>query len=70
MADRDIDIMTRYEKTMAPPKKDTQGIMLRLPNEMIRQLDALCQREDEWLSRQDMIRRILAQHLKVKDGAN
>lgn len=55
---------------MAPPKKDTQGIMLRLPNEMIRQLDALCQREDEWLSRQDMIRRILAQHLKVKDGAN
>lgn len=55
---------------MAPPRKDTHGIMLRLPNEMIRQLEALSSKEKEPPSLQDMIRRILADHLKEKGGAN
>jgi hypothetical protein len=54
---------------MAPPKKDTQGIMLHLPNEMIRQLEVLSLKEKEPPSLQDMIRRILAEHLQAKlDG--
>lgn len=51
---------------MAPPKKDTDSIMLRLPNEMIRQLEALSLKEEEPPSLQDMIRRILAEHLQAK----
>ena len=55
---------------MAPPKNDTHGIMLRLPNDMIRQIDALCLIEEDAPSRQDMIRRILAQHLKDRGDAH
>lgn len=55
---------------MAPPRKNTHGIMLRLPNEMIRQLEAQSLKEEDTPSLQDMIRRILAEHLKAKDGGN
>ena len=55
---------------MAPPRKGTHGIMLRLPNEMIRQLEALSLKEKEPPSLQDMIRRILAEYLKEKGSAN
>lgn len=53
---------------MAPPKRDTHGIMLRLPNEMIRQLEALSLKEEDTPSLQDMIRRILTEYLKAKNG--
>ena len=54
----------RCEKTMAPPKKDTTGIMLRLPAEMLKAIDDIRRQEEDIPTRPEMVRRIIAKHLK------
>jgi len=48
---------------MAPPKKDTEALTLRLPRELINQLDEVRRSEDDIPTRPEMIRRILAEWL-------
>jgi len=55
------------EKTMAPPKKDTEATTLRLPRAMIRALDDLRRQEADIPSRPEMVRRILAKHLGMEE---
>jgi metal-responsive CopG/Arc/MetJ family transcriptional regulator len=55
---------------MAPPKKDTVGVMLRLPAAMLKEIDDIRRQQDDIPTRPEMIRRILAQHLQAKDGIN
>ena len=49
---------------MAPPKKDTTGIMLRLPAEMLKAIDDIRRQEEDIPTRPEMVRRIIAKHLK------
>ncbi|WP_439150552.1 ribbon-helix-helix domain-containing protein [Sulfitobacter sp.] len=44
---------------MAPPKKDTEALTLRLGKEMIEALDALRRDQPDIPTRPEMIRRIL-----------
>ena len=44
---------------MAPPKKDTEALTLRLSREMILQLDEIRRSEEDIPTRPEMIRRIL-----------
>ena len=59
---RNINI--QMEQAMAPPKKDTIGIMLRLPAEMLKAIDDIRRHEEDIPTRPEMVRRIIAQHLK------
>ena len=52
---------------MAPPKKDTHGVMLRLERKMIEALDELRRQESDIPTRPEMIRRILAKHLGMEE---
>jgi hypothetical protein len=51
------------KKGVGRPKSDTEGVMVRLPREMIRQLDEVRRNEDDIPTRPEMIRRILADWL-------
>jgi hypothetical protein len=51
---------------MAPPKKDTTGVMLRISADMLKAIDDIRRQEDDIPTRPEMIRRILAQHLKAQ----
>ena len=48
---------------MAPPKKDTEALTLRLPRELISQLDEVRRDEHDIPTRPEMIRRILTEWL-------
>ncbi len=52
---------------MAPPKRDTHGVLVRLPASMIRAIDDLCSKAEDDPSRPEMIRRILAKHLGMEE---
>lgn len=51
------------KKGVGRPKSDTEGVMVRLPRELIRQLDEVRRDEDDIPTRPEMIRRILADWL-------
>jgi metal-responsive CopG/Arc/MetJ family transcriptional regulator len=51
---------------MAPPKKDTQALTLRLESSMIEQLDDLRRFEADIPTRPEMIRRALLEWLESK----
>lgn len=51
---------------MAPPKKDTEALTLRLPREMIAQIDAFRRDEEDIPTRPEMIRRMLQDWLEKK----
>lgn len=53
---------------MAPPKKDTEAITLRLAREMIEQIDDVRRREGDIPTRPEMIRRIL--QFWIEENAN
>jgi hypothetical protein len=55
---------------MAPPKKDTVGVMLRLPAAMLKKIDDIRRQQDDIPTRPEMIRRILAMHLEAKGSVN
>jgi hypothetical protein len=55
------------ENDMAPPKRDTHGVLVRLPASMIRAIDELCGKAGDDPSRPEMIRRILAKHLGMEN---
>lgn len=55
---------------MAPPKKDTVGVMLRLPAAMLKEIDDIRRQQDDIPTRPEMIRRILAMHLEAKGSVN
>ena len=44
---------------MAPPKKDTEALTLRLSQDMLKKLDDARRLEDDLPTRPEMIRRIL-----------
>ncbi|MDX1822005.1 MAG: ribbon-helix-helix protein, CopG family [Paracoccaceae bacterium] len=54
---------------MAPPKKDTTGIMLRLPAEMLKAIDDIRRQEEDIPTRPEMVRRIIAQYMKDRSDA-
>jgi hypothetical protein len=47
---------------MAPPKKNTEPLTLRLPSEVLIALDALRRNVDDLPTRPEMIRRLLLTH--------
>jgi hypothetical protein len=51
------------KKGVGRPKSDTEGVMVRLPREMIRQLDGVRREQEDIPTRPEMIRRILADWL-------
>jgi metal-responsive CopG/Arc/MetJ family transcriptional regulator len=51
---------------MAPPKRDTHGVLVRLHAKTIAGLDDLISKEDDETSRQEIIRRILKGYLSEK----
>jgi metal-responsive CopG/Arc/MetJ family transcriptional regulator len=53
---------------MAPPKKDTTDILLRLPAEMLKAIDDIRRQEEDIPTRPEMVRRIIAQYLKDRGG--
>ncbi|WP_332461070.1 ribbon-helix-helix protein, CopG family [Rhodobacter sp. CZR27] len=52
---------------MAPPKKDTEAINLRLPRELIAALDDRRRIEPDLPTRPEMIRRALIQWLEMTE---
>ena len=50
---------------MAPPKKDTEALTLRLPRELIEAIDDRRRIEPDLPTRPEMIRRALAQRLAL-----
>jgi hypothetical protein len=52
---------------MAPPKRDTHGVLVRLPAAMIRAIDELCAKAADDPSRPEMIRRLLAKQLGMEN---
>jgi metal-responsive CopG/Arc/MetJ family transcriptional regulator len=50
---------------MAPPKKDTEALTLRLGKEMIEAIDALRRDELDIPTRPEMIRRILQTYIET-----
>ena len=50
---------------MAPPKKDTEAITLRLPRDMVDAIDDQRRLEADLPTRPEMIRRALAQWLEM-----
>jgi len=55
---------------MAPPKKDTEALTLRLPRELISQLDEVRRNENDIPTRPEMIRRILTEWLDNNPPGN
>lgn len=51
------------KKGVGRPKSDTEGVMVRLPREMIRQLDEVRREQEDIPTRPEMIRRILSDWL-------
>ena len=51
------------KKRVGRPKSDTEGVMVRLPRELISQLDEVRRDEDDIPTRPEMIRRILTEWL-------
>ncbi|MCH8476299.1 MAG: ribbon-helix-helix domain-containing protein [Opitutales bacterium] len=54
---------------MAPPKKDTEALTVRLPREIIAQIDDVRRLEGDIPTRPEMIRRILQDWLEIKGKA-
>ena len=52
---------------MAPPKKDTEAVNLRLPRELIDALDDRRRLEKDLPTRPEMIRRALVQWLELTE---
>lgn len=52
---------------MAPPKKDTEPLTLRLPRELIEAIDDRRRLEPDLPTRPEMIRRALVQWLEMTD---
>lgn len=52
---------------MAPPKKDTEAVNLRLPRDVIAAIDDRRRWEDDLPTRPEMIRRALLQWLELTD---
>lgn len=50
---------------MAPPKRDTQGVLVRLSSTVLRAIDEDCAKAEDKPSRPEMIRRILAAHYDI-----
>jgi Arc/MetJ-type ribon-helix-helix transcriptional regulator len=50
---------------MAPPKKDTEAVNLRLPRELIEAIDDRRRLEKDLPTRPEMIRRALVQWLEM-----
>ncbi|WP_374635316.1 ribbon-helix-helix protein, CopG family [Paracoccus sp. (in: a-proteobacteria)] len=53
---------------MAPPKKDTEALTLRLPRELIEAIDDRRRIESDLPTRPEMIRRALMQWLDLTAG--
>lgn len=53
---------------MAPPKRDTEAITLRLPRAMIEAIDDLRRVEPDVPTRPEMIRRVLAKWFEANHG--
>ncbi|CTQ51320.1 hypothetical protein [Jannaschia donghaensis] len=51
---------------MAPPKRDTHPVMLKLHRRIIDAVDDLRRKDDQAPSRPEVIRQILRSHLKDK----
>ncbi|MDF2143268.1 ribbon-helix-helix protein, CopG family [Paenirhodobacter sp. CAU 1674] len=51
---------------MGRPKVDGENIMLRLPTEMIVAIDELRKQSDELPTRQEIVRRALADYLRAR----
>ena len=51
---------------MAPPKRDTHAVMLKLHRRIIDAVDDLRRQDDQAPSRPEVIRQILRSHLKDK----
>ena len=51
------------KKGVGRPKSDTEGVMVRLPRELISQLDEVRRDEHDIPTRPEMIRRILTEWL-------
>lgn len=51
---------------MGRPKKDTLGVMLRLPSDLLEAVDALRRDEADIPTRPEMIRRIIARYLETE----
>jgi len=51
---------------MAPPKRDTHGVLVRLTASMIRAIDELSAKAGDDPSRPEMIRRLLAKQLGME----
>jgi metal-responsive CopG/Arc/MetJ family transcriptional regulator len=52
---------------MAPPKKDTEAITLRLPRSLIKEIDDRRRVESDLPTRPEMIRRALMQWLELTE---
>ena len=55
-------------KKIGRPRSDTEAITLRLPREMIEQLDDLRRDQKDIPTRPEMIRRILQEKLETEGG--
>ncbi len=53
---------------MGRPKTDTMGIMLRLPNDVVRKIDDLRRDETDIPTRPEMIRRIINDWIENNAG--
>lgn len=53
---------------MAPPKKDTEALTLRLPRDLIAAIDDRRRVESDLPTRPEMIRRALIQWLEMTDA--
>ena len=63
------DVNIKMVFLMAPPKKDTEALTLRLPREMIEAIDDRRRQEADLPTRPEMIRRALVQWLAMTDDA-
>jgi metal-responsive CopG/Arc/MetJ family transcriptional regulator len=60
MCDYAITMSTlKWQNIMAPPKKDTEALTLRLGQDMIHAIDTIRRNEKDIPTRPEMIRRIL-----------
>ncbi|SIN99313.1 Ribbon-helix-helix protein, copG family [Rhodovulum sp. ES.010] len=53
---------------MAPPKKDTVALTLRLPVELLEGIDEVRRAEADIPTRPEMIRRILSEWFETRSG--
>ncbi|MBG21817.1 MAG: hypothetical protein CML31_18070 [Rhizobiales bacterium] len=62
------DVNIKMVISMAPPKKDTEALTLRLPRELIEAIDDRRRKEADLPTRPEMVRRALVQWLAMTDG--